>query len=231
MHLVLMTRGIQHQVDQWANLLQAQRFPWVRRNLETGKEEQMLVQGALRPIQLWEYVFPEESLDDVLGAMQIKGPIERPEIKSSTWALRKMLKLKQIPKKDELTVTGYTPKGTLNGEKMPSVPVHNMFVEGVAVYPVGIKDDQVPGIHCLGGFLVIAAIDDPEGEPVPFVLQEVGFFASRWQHNRLGLSRIGVGHDPLHRLDDSVKECHEHTLCNIPFKPGVCYGHDFHDRP
>jgi len=73
--------------------------------------------------------------------MQIEGPIERPEIKKISWLMRKMLKLNQIPKSDNLKVTGYTPNGTFNGGIMPPIPVHNMFVKGVAVYPIGIKED------------------------------------------------------------------------------------------
>jgi len=141
MHLVIMTRGILRQVEELKSLLQAQRFPWKRTNLKTGKEELMTVQGALRPIQLWEYVFPEECLDEVLGAMQIKGPIQRPEIKSMSWVLRKMLKLDQIPENESITVTGYKPRGTLNDKEMPSIPVHNLTADGVAVYPIGIKKD------------------------------------------------------------------------------------------
>ena len=138
-----MTRGINRQVEEWKSLLQAQRFPWKRTNLKTGKEELSVVQGALRPIQFWEYVFPKECLNDVLGGMQIQGPIQRPEIKSMTWMIRKMLKLKQIPTQTDIKTTGYTPQGTLNNEQMPAISVHNMLAEGVAVYPVGIKDDPV----------------------------------------------------------------------------------------
>lgn len=138
-----MTRGILRQVEELKSLLQAQRFAWKRKNLKTGKEEMGLVQGALRPIQFWEYVFPEEALDDVLGALQITGPIVRPEIKNVSWMLRKMLKLEPIPKKEakDMKVTGYRPGGTLNDEPFPVIPVHNMVVDGVAVYPMGIKKD------------------------------------------------------------------------------------------
>lgn len=142
MHLVFATRGIYRQVEELKNLLQAQRFRWKRTNLKTGKEEMMLVQGALRPIQLWEYVFPEECLNDVLGGMEIKGAITRPEIKNFSWMLRKLLKLKKIPENREgINVTGYRPPELLNGEPMPPIPVHPLAVEGVAVYPVGIKED------------------------------------------------------------------------------------------
>lgn len=142
MHLVFATRGIYRQVEELKALLNAQRFAWKRKNLKTGKEELMNVQGALRPIQLWEYVFPEESLNDVLGAMRIKGPITRPEIKNMSWMLRKLLKLKKVPDMPEdATVTGYIPQGKLNDKTMPAIAVHDMWVDGVGVYPIGIKDD------------------------------------------------------------------------------------------
>ncbi len=142
MHLVLMTRGINRQVEEWKSVMEAARFVWKRKNLTTGKEELNLLQGSLRPIQIWEYVFPEESLNDVLGGMLIKGNIQRPEIKTQAWLLRKMLKLEPIPEmKENAFVTGYRPEGTLNGEPMPFQAVHNLFVPGVAVYPVGIKKD------------------------------------------------------------------------------------------
>ena len=147
MHLVFMTRGIQRRVDVLKELLLAQRFPLKRKDLNTGKEELTFVQGALRPIQIWEYVFPKESMGDVLGGLQIKGPIERPEIKSMSWVLRKMLKLDQIPVlKPDATTTGYRPPGTLNGKPMPASPVHNfgeLTKMGVALYPVGIKEDAM----------------------------------------------------------------------------------------
>ena len=148
MHLVLMTRGILRQVEEFKSLLQAQRFPWKRTNLKTGKEEMMIVQGALRPIQLWEYVFPEESLPNVLGALGIKEGTQRKEIKSAAWMLRKMLKLDPIPVANPNdTVTGYRPPGTLNGKPMDIIPVHNMMTEAVAVYPIGVKSDITQDFH------------------------------------------------------------------------------------
>ncbi len=141
MHLVFLTRGIDKQITELKHLLLAQRFPWVRKNLKTGQEELKMVQGALRPIQIWEYVFPEESLNDVLVGMDVKKPIERKEIKNISWAIRKMLKLEQIPILGDIKGTGYIPQGKVNGVKMPPSIVHDMTVEGVALYPLGIKKD------------------------------------------------------------------------------------------
>ena len=138
-----MTRGILSQVEEWKHLMLAQRFPFKQKNVKTGEERVTAVQGALRPIQFWEYVFPEESLTDVLGGLQIRGPIERPELKTIGWALRKTLKLDKIPILDDGTkVTGYESKVKFEGKTPPVFPVHNLFMQGLAVYPIGIKKDE-----------------------------------------------------------------------------------------
>ena len=148
MHLILMTRGIIGQMEEWTALLRAQRFPWKIKDLKKEKEELKMVGGALRPIQFWEYVFPKESLNDVLGAMNIKGEKLRPEVNAPVWMLRKMLKLEPIPKPEkEVPVTGYRPKGELNKGIMPAIAVHDLRVDGVAVYPVGIKHDITKDHH------------------------------------------------------------------------------------
>ena len=147
MHLILMTRGIIGKMEEWTALLRAQRFPWKIKDLKTNKEELKMLQGALRPIQLWEYVFPKESLNDVLGAMDIKGEKLRPEVNAPAWMLRKFMKLEPIPKEDKRTVTGYRPFGELNKEKMPVIPICDLRTKGVAVYPIGIKQDKTMNHH------------------------------------------------------------------------------------
>ena len=54
-----------------------------------------------------------------------------------------MLKLSQIPALEQVPVTGYRPQGTINGEPMPVLPVHDFMAKGVALYPVGIREDIV----------------------------------------------------------------------------------------
>jgi len=140
MHLVLMTRGILRQVEELKSLLQAQRFPFSQKNLTTGQWEHKAVQGALRPIQFWEYVFPEESLNDVIAGLGCEGPIKRKELLPLAWAIRKMMKLEQVPEIGKgYQVTGYVPQGLIDGKPIPAQAVHNLMAEGVAVYPVGIK--------------------------------------------------------------------------------------------
>jgi len=123
MHLILATRGINQCIDVWKMFMQTHMFPWKRKNLETGKDELIQVQGALRPIQLWEYVFPEEVLPDVLSMLNLQDYTARPEMKKIQWILKKGLGLQPVPKFPE------------------QKPMRYQYMDGVAVYPIGIKPD------------------------------------------------------------------------------------------
>ena len=135
MHLYFITRGIKQQRDLFVNFMQTQMLPWRRKNLKTGKEEVCMVQGALRPVELWEYVFPEECLPDVLTMLEIHKMNHNwglSEYKRK--ALRKMLGngVMPIPKFE---------------------PVKNKrFIEkrGVAIYPIGIKKDKTMAVDKWG---------------------------------------------------------------------------------
>lgn len=99
-----------------------------------GKETPIRVQGSLRPIQLWEYIFPQESLQEVL-AMQgcHKNYNElRPEVNKFAWVLRKMMGAKKIPDMPEL-------------KKKEIWEVTNKIIPtpGFAVYPIGIREDRI----------------------------------------------------------------------------------------
>ena len=126
MHLYFATRGINQQVDIWKMFMQTQMFPWKRTNLKTKKEETTFVQGSLRPVQLWEYVFPEESLQEVLAMMNLQGNEGAPTgLSSAKMAMiRKALQCKPIPKLEEIE--------------------RNRFVncDGVSIHPIGIKKDR-----------------------------------------------------------------------------------------
>lgn len=157
--IYFMVRGIKRQFDEWVSSMNAQRFPWKRTNLNVCKcgktkkeckcekfeprEELNIVQGALRPVQLFEYVVPKECVNDVLINNGIKGPIQRKEIKGMAWLLKKMMKLKPIPDLTNETVTGYHPNMKLNGNIAPAQPVHSVFTEGLAIYPLGIREDAM----------------------------------------------------------------------------------------
>ena len=127
MHFYALVRGIKHDVDRYINDLQAQYFPY-----EVPHQPKGYVQLAVRPIQLFEFVFPKDSLQEVL--MTISPDIHQwhvgnpPQWKSQDkyiWALRKMLKAKEIPVID------------------PKTPRRLIYNFNVHVQPIGIKDDEI----------------------------------------------------------------------------------------
>lgn len=101
-HIFMITRGINQNVELWKKFMETQMYPWKRYNSETGKEEISQVQGALRPIQLWEYVVPKESVPEVVTVIK-KGDMlnnywGKGKIKYLLPFIRKMLGAKPLPK-------------------------------------------------------------------------------------------------------------------------------------
>ena len=120
MHLYVLTRGILSATKQWENDLAAQYLPFTV--LEKGKKKpsKYLAQLAVRPVNLYEIVFPEECLQDVLGMVKpnnAPGKLSR-FIKMFT----RMMGLKKIP--------DYKPKITPPGD-------------GVTVMGLGLKKDKL----------------------------------------------------------------------------------------
>ena len=113
--------------------MQTQMWKWKRTNLKTKKEEITLVQGALRVMPVgYEYVFPEENLDEVLTMLNAKETMKRYNLgKWKSRVLRYCLgkgdagdKVKPIPKYKEIPTNRY-------------IEMH-----GVAIYFLGIKKDS-----------------------------------------------------------------------------------------
>jgi len=149
MHFVILTRGAPEQVDIWKKFMETQMFNWKRQPLkkdekgnfikkedgtyERGADEFTRVQGALRPIQIYEYVFPEECLGEVLGMMNIHKAETlklRPEVATPAWFLRKIMKLKPVPVIHEI-------------QDREPYQITNKWVPTttVATYPIGIRSD------------------------------------------------------------------------------------------
>lgn len=151
MHLIFGTRGVQHMVDMWHTHMQSIAMPFPRKNLDVcecgrtlkeheGKEavckdfkprpEDLIVQGALRPIQMWEYVFPKDQLNLVLNTLNIKPKgLTQPEGMNKYAALmRKAMKLKPIP--DEIPDT-------------PKIPLVSVHAKHIHFFPIGIKEDII----------------------------------------------------------------------------------------
>ena len=120
MHLYVLTRGILSATKQWENDLAAQYLPF--KVLEKGKKKPTpyLAQLHVRPVNLYEIVFPEECLDQVLGMVKPGSPPGK--FSKFIKMFFKMMGLKKIP--------DYTPKITPPGD-------------GVTVVGLGLKKDKM----------------------------------------------------------------------------------------
>lgn len=125
-----MVRGVIQQLNLFEIFMQAQMFPWKRVNLKTGKEEISQVQGSLRKTPWgYEYVFPEECLNEVLTMLNISD--ERWKIGSFKAAIIRKMLGKGSGGENVIPIPKYNPVNT------------NRYIEirGIAIYPIGIKKD------------------------------------------------------------------------------------------
>ena len=141
MHFYFGVRGVRHQVEKFEMFMQSQMFVWKRRNLKTNKIEYCNVQGALRHCFgiCYEYIFPEESLREVLTMLHIR---ERHKLsKTQTWLMRKVLgpSIKKVPKYEDIPNIIYPVDK--DGIVLLSSKRY-IEMNGVAVYPIGIKKDN-----------------------------------------------------------------------------------------
>ncbi len=144
MHLYLYPRGKFEQVEVWKNHAQCAYWKWRRIVNKTGKEDIILVQGALRPSVLgaYEYIFPKEALAEVCSFFGIKkneqygfGTIG---LHSRHFAMRKIFGCKKIPNKILKEAQEIPPTfSTEEFERGCSTGV----IAGVSLHIIGIKED------------------------------------------------------------------------------------------
>lgn len=138
MHLYLFVRGKFEQVELWKAHSQCAYWKWRRISLKTGKEEIKIIQGALRPT-IWgayEYIFPEEALTEVLSFF---GITEQMAGDFRYKFMRPFFNCKKIPKKN-LREMKDIPDCFLTEEFERAS--QNCIIPGVAVQPIGIKEDR-----------------------------------------------------------------------------------------
>ena len=146
MHLYLFVRGKFTQVEEWKAHAQTAYWKWRRINNKTGKEEMMLVQGALRPSVLgaYEYVFPKEALAEVCTFFGITANTQygfkRFGLNTRHFALRKIFGCKKIPQ-DILDKASKIPSTFSSVEFERGVS--NCIIPGVVLHVIGIKDDKI----------------------------------------------------------------------------------------
>lgn len=118
MHLYILTRGIKWSVDEFVNDMNAQPYEYML------KGKKMWAKLAMRPIQLWEVVFPKTALPNVMNTLWDKQPKHTLGREMLLNSMRISLNAKRIPTMDLSA-----------GKRF----VHKDFV---AIYPVGIKEDN-----------------------------------------------------------------------------------------
>src|SRR3990167_143961 len=118
MHAYVVTRGIKRDVDMWVEQMSSKFFSY---NYE-GKN--VNVSLAMRPIQLWEIVFPKEHLQEVMNTIWDTDPVpDNFWVDKMCKGARKMLGAKRFP---PLIKTG-----------MKRICIHN----NLGILPIGFKED------------------------------------------------------------------------------------------
>lgn len=124
MHAYVITRGIKHDVDRFITELQGKYLPYEHQPGKSG-----LLQFSVRPIQLWEMVFPEPHLQAVMKTL-FEGTTRNGNLSYSNLndkylgMLRIALRADKFPKLDP---------------KALNLPVYK---ENIEVAGIGIKKDE-----------------------------------------------------------------------------------------
>jgi len=145
MHLYLYVRGKFEQVELWKAHAQCAYWKWRRINNKTGKEEEVIVQGGLRPSVLgaYEYVFPEEALVEVckyfgIDQSQSYG-FGKIGLETRHFAMRKIFGASKIPKKIIEEAKTLSPTfSTKEFERGCS----DCVIPGIGLHVIGIKKDK-----------------------------------------------------------------------------------------
>lgn len=117
MHVYTATCGPKDNVDKYIRELQAIKFKYTK---------QWLVPLMVRPVQFWEFAFPKEHFEMMMGTFcqGFNNTEERNREMKILEKFRFFLKAKKIPKM----------------ECKQRFPIFN---EGVRVYPFAVKEDKV----------------------------------------------------------------------------------------
>ena len=126
MHLYVIGRGIKPHLERWENDLLAQPIPYKFKDKD-GKLQDGAVQLSVRPIKLYEIVFPEDQLDLVMSMVGTSDAVlkENPRINKFVKVLRKFMRLQKAPKVK--TSIWFAP---------------NNISKAVGITPIGLKKDE-----------------------------------------------------------------------------------------
>lgn len=146
MHLYLFVRGKFELVRLWESHAQAAYWKFRRINNKTGKEETMLVQGALRPsvFGAYEYIFPKEALAEVCSFFGIfeneQYGFGKIGLYSRHWSLRRIFGCKKIP--EHILKKAKKIPNTFSTEEFERA-CSDCRIQGAPVHVIGIKEDAV----------------------------------------------------------------------------------------
>ena len=133
-HLYIATRGQKDLMENAIKHLETMYFPYQTDSQpEATGNKPRLLQCGVRPIELWEIACPKESLPVLLRTLQpatFEGENKLSNIRKVmdkvVWGLRKVMKLKPVPK--------YDPQG-----ERGIIPNRGM----IDIRGIGIKDDKI----------------------------------------------------------------------------------------
>lgn len=131
MHLYIATRGASSAIEKFKGGVENQCYHLKNGGDitgEDGKKMPIAMFTVMRPVQLWELVFPKEALNSVLQTVQTRPPLKAKKDRKwmqKEWlrqnkyiyALQKLLKLKPIPKKFEKTGDPLLDQGHLTNKR------------------------------------------------------------------------------------------------------------------
>jgi hypothetical protein len=134
MHLIIATRGIKKEVDDFIVQMQGKYLP-IKLKMKDGQPHQdgvptdMMVQVNVQPLELWSLVFPKEHAELMYRTVfgESGGKPNNPKSQKMFWAIRKSLGLDPIPE--------YPKEGSI-------LPVSKQAMEVVGI---GIKEDKEHG--------------------------------------------------------------------------------------
>lgn len=127
MHAYFIIRGLKHKLDLWEKYMETRDFP-LQYTDPKGKLMTTRVQGALREIKLYEYVFPKEAKDVVLSNLRFDEQIYPPTLKMkiAVKALRAALGAREA----EFNKVNY--------QLLPD----EINSDGIQILGIGVKDDK-----------------------------------------------------------------------------------------
>ena len=127
--IVFWWRGINQDIEIAKKFLETRMLPFkykVKQKDGTWKEESNFVQGALRPIQLYEYVVPKENVDAVLTSMfHVNSGKNYTKLKTM---LRKAMGLKRVNLKKR--------------DRTKKLLLPELLFRNINLQLVGVKEDK-----------------------------------------------------------------------------------------